>query len=158
MAQMNLSFTPSILFHFLLRVFIVILCGISILWIPLVKSSQGGQLFIYLQAVQTYLGTPIGPVFIWAILWKRMNEKVRNGLSSLCIHALLYITMQQVNKNCMLYKWLFFFIWMGLYDVLKNISFLRPQPALTGEKTWHAEACGKPMAIRRFLAGLFDLP
>ncbi|XP_064616810.1 sodium/mannose cotransporter SLC5A10-like [Liolophura sinensis] len=57
------------------RVFIVVLCGISILWIPLVKSSQGGQLFIYLQAVQAYLGTPIGPVFIWAILWKRMNEK-----------------------------------------------------------------------------------
>ncbi|KAK3587617.1 hypothetical protein CHS0354_032825 [Potamilus streckersoni] len=56
------------------RVFIVGLCGISILWIPLVRSSQSGQLFIYIQAVQGYLGTPIGALFLWAILWKRMNE------------------------------------------------------------------------------------
>ncbi|KAL3858002.1 hypothetical protein ACJMK2_012620, partial [Sinanodonta woodiana] len=56
------------------RVFIIGLCGISILWIPLVRSSQSGQLFIYIQAVQGYLGTPIGALFLWAILWKRMNE------------------------------------------------------------------------------------
>lgn len=57
------------------RVFIAVLCGLSILWIPLVKSSQGGQLFVYIQAIQGYLGTPVGILFLWAILWKRMNEK-----------------------------------------------------------------------------------
>ncbi|XP_067660642.1 sodium/mannose cotransporter SLC5A10-like [Haliotis asinina] len=56
------------------RVAIVILCGVSILWIPMIRSSQGGQLFNYIQAVQGYLGTPIGPLFIMAVLWKRMNE------------------------------------------------------------------------------------
>ncbi|XP_013413373.1 sodium/glucose cotransporter 5-like [Lingula anatina] len=57
------------------RVFIVVLCGVSILWIPLVQSSQGGTLFNYIQAVQGYLGTPISALFLLAIFWKRMTEK-----------------------------------------------------------------------------------
>ncbi|KAL8611815.1 hypothetical protein ACOMHN_053536 [Nucella lapillus] len=57
------------------RVFVLLLCVVAIFWIPLVKSSQGGQLFNYIQAVQGYLGTPIGALFIMAILWKRMNER-----------------------------------------------------------------------------------
>lgn len=56
--------------------FIVILCVLSILWIPLVKASQSGQLFVYIQSVQGYLGTPIGALFVLAILWGRMNEQV----------------------------------------------------------------------------------
>ncbi|WAR03091.1 SC5A9-like protein [Mya arenaria] len=57
------------------RVFVAVVSGLSILWIPLVKSSQSGQLFVYIQAVQGYLGTPIGALFLWAILWRRMNEQ-----------------------------------------------------------------------------------
>lgn len=56
------------------RLFVLLMCGIAILWIPMVRSSQGGQLFNYIQAVQGYLGTPIGALFIMAIFWKRMNE------------------------------------------------------------------------------------
>ncbi|XP_045173428.2 sodium/glucose cotransporter 4-like [Mercenaria mercenaria] len=57
------------------RVFILLLCALSILWIPLVKSSKSGQLFIYIQAVQGYLGVPLGPLFIFAIFWHRMSEQ-----------------------------------------------------------------------------------
>ncbi|XP_059148470.1 sodium/myo-inositol cotransporter 2-like [Physella acuta] len=57
------------------RLFVLLLCGVAILWIPMVRSSQGGQLFNYIQAVQGYLGTPIGALFLAAILWKRMNER-----------------------------------------------------------------------------------
>ncbi|XP_046558291.1 sodium/glucose cotransporter 5-like [Haliotis rubra] len=57
------------------RLSVVFLCAVSILWIPMVKSSAGGQLFTYIQAVQGYLGTPIGALFLGAILWPRMNEK-----------------------------------------------------------------------------------
>ncbi|XP_021344911.1 sodium/glucose cotransporter 4-like, partial [Mizuhopecten yessoensis] len=57
------------------RIFIVILCGISIAWIPLVRSSQGGQLFNYIQSIQGYLGTPIGALFVLGVFWKRMNEQ-----------------------------------------------------------------------------------
>lgn len=58
------------------RIFIVALCVVSILWIPLLRSSQGGQLFAYINAVQSYLGTPIGALFLLAITWKRMSEQV----------------------------------------------------------------------------------
>ncbi|XP_065930862.1 sodium/myo-inositol cotransporter 2-like [Magallana gigas] len=57
------------------RIFILFLCAVSILWIPLVRSSQGGQLFNYIQAVQGYLGTPIGALFLLAVVWKRMTEQ-----------------------------------------------------------------------------------
>jgi len=60
------------------RVFILVMCVLSIAWIPLVKSSKSGMLFVYIQAVQGYLGTPIGPVFIFAIFWHKMSEKVRS--------------------------------------------------------------------------------
>ena len=58
------------------RITVVVLCGITILWLPMVKTSQGGQIFIYLNAVQAYFGTPVGIVFLWAMLWKRCTEKV----------------------------------------------------------------------------------
>ena len=54
----------------------MVLCLITILWLPMVKSSQGGQIFIYLNAVQAYFGTPVGMVYLWGILWKRCSEKV----------------------------------------------------------------------------------
>jgi len=69
--------------HCLYRVFIVILCGVSILWIPLVQSSAGGQLFIYIQSIQGYLGTPIGLLFTMAIFWRPMNEQVIVDMFSL---------------------------------------------------------------------------
>ena len=61
---------------YITRITVVVLCGISILWLPMVKSSQGGQLFIYLNSVQAYFGAPVGIVYIWAIWWKRCSEKV----------------------------------------------------------------------------------
>ena len=72
-------------FVFLFRVFILVLCVVSILWIPLVQSSAGGQLFVYIQSIQGYLGTPLGAVFLMAIFWKRMNEKVGRVCTNLGI-------------------------------------------------------------------------
>lgn len=48
----------------------------SILWIPVIQASQGGQLFIYIQAVSSYLQPPVAVVFIMGCFWKRTNEKV----------------------------------------------------------------------------------
>ncbi|XP_041370247.1 sodium/glucose cotransporter 4-like [Gigantopelta aegis] len=56
------------------RCFILVMCAASILWIPLVRSSQRGQLFNYINAMQGYLGTPTGILFLFAVLWKRTNE------------------------------------------------------------------------------------
>ncbi|XP_062820748.1 sodium/myo-inositol cotransporter 2 [Anolis carolinensis] len=57
------------------RVFVLLLVAISILWIPLVQASQGGQLFIYIQTISSYLQPPVAVVFILGCFWKRTNEK-----------------------------------------------------------------------------------
>uniref|UniRef100_A0AAR2LHN2 Sodium/myo-inositol cotransporter 2 n=1 Tax=Pygocentrus nattereri TaxID=42514 RepID=A0AAR2LHN2_PYGNA len=48
---------------------------VSVLWIPLVQSSQGGQLFIYIQSISSYLQPPVSVVFIAGCFWRRTNEK-----------------------------------------------------------------------------------
>uniref|UniRef100_A0A8C5KCI6 Sodium/myo-inositol cotransporter 2 n=2 Tax=Jaculus jaculus TaxID=51337 RepID=A0A8C5KCI6_JACJA len=57
------------------RVFVLILVLVSILWIPVVQASQGGQLFIYIQSISSYLQPPVAVIFIMGCFWKRTNEK-----------------------------------------------------------------------------------
>ncbi|XP_032098872.1 sodium/myo-inositol cotransporter 2 isoform X1 [Sapajus apella] len=57
------------------RVFVMLLVLVSILWIPVVQASQGGQLFIYIQSISSYLQPPVAVVFIMGCFWKRTNEK-----------------------------------------------------------------------------------
>ncbi|XP_048207225.1 sodium/glucose cotransporter 4 isoform X1 [Perognathus longimembris pacificus] len=56
------------------RVFIVVLVVISILWIPIIQSSNSGQLFDYIQSVTSYLAPPITALFLLAIFCKRVTE------------------------------------------------------------------------------------
>ncbi|KAB7504967.1 Sodium/myo-inositol cotransporter [Armadillidium nasatum] len=56
------------------RTFIIILVLISILWIPIIEKTQGGELYIYIQAIAAYLAPPIAAVYCLAILYKRINE------------------------------------------------------------------------------------
>ncbi|XP_055507376.1 sodium/myo-inositol cotransporter 2-like isoform X2 [Leucoraja erinacea] len=56
------------------RIFVLILVVVSVLWIPLVQASQGGQLFIYIQSITSYLTPPIAVVFVSGCFWKRANE------------------------------------------------------------------------------------
>lgn len=57
------------------RVFVLVLVVVSVLWIPLVQASQGGQLFIYIQSISMYLQPPVSVVFLSGCFWKRANEK-----------------------------------------------------------------------------------
>ncbi|XP_016078153.1 PREDICTED: sodium/myo-inositol cotransporter 2 isoform X4 [Miniopterus natalensis] len=57
------------------RVFVLLLVLVSILWIPVIQASQGGQLFIYIQSISSYLQPPVAVVFIMGCFWKRSNEK-----------------------------------------------------------------------------------
>ncbi|XP_069119420.1 sodium/glucose cotransporter 4-like isoform X2 [Argopecten irradians] len=56
------------------RLFVAIMCVVSVLWIPLVKSSQGGKLFQYMTAMEAYLGAPTGILFLFSIFWKGTTE------------------------------------------------------------------------------------
>ncbi|XP_060921400.1 sodium/myo-inositol cotransporter 2 [Labrus mixtus] len=76
------------------RVFVLVLVVVSVLWIPVVQASQGGQLFIYIQSISTYLQPPVSIVFLLGCFWKRTNEKgafwgLAIGLVIGCIRMLL---------------------------------------------------------------------
>ncbi|XP_033117980.1 sodium/glucose cotransporter 4-like [Anneissia japonica] len=57
------------------RLFIVCMLVVSILWIPIVQAYQGGQLFVYIQSLQSYFAPPIFTAFVLGVLWRRINEK-----------------------------------------------------------------------------------
>lgn len=63
-------------YSWLCRVFILVLIGVSIAWIPVVQSAQSGQLFDYIQSITSYLTPPIAATFMLAIFCKRVNEPV----------------------------------------------------------------------------------
>ncbi|KAJ7403958.1 hypothetical protein WISP_147967 [Willisornis vidua] len=57
------------------RVVTVVLVALSVVWIPILQSSSGGQLYVYIQAVTSYLAPPVTTVFILAVFWPRANEQ-----------------------------------------------------------------------------------
>lgn len=57
------------------RIMVAIMTGIGILWIPVVQNVQGGQLFIYIQAVSAYFSPPIAALYLLSILWTKATEK-----------------------------------------------------------------------------------
>ncbi|XP_014853908.1 PREDICTED: sodium/myo-inositol cotransporter 2-like [Poecilia mexicana] len=76
------------------RVFVLVLVAVSVLWIPVVQASQGGQLFIYIQSISTYLQPPVSIIFLMGCFWKRTNEQgafwgLAIGLTVGCIRMLL---------------------------------------------------------------------
>ncbi|XP_063759477.1 sodium/myo-inositol cotransporter 2 isoform X3 [Eleginops maclovinus] len=76
------------------RVFVLVLVVVSVLWIPVIQASQGGQLFIYIQSISTYLQPPVSIIFLTGCFWKRTNEKgafwgLVIGLVVGCIRMLL---------------------------------------------------------------------
>lgn len=55
---------------------VVVVSGI--LWIPFMKYISG-ELYHYLQSVQSYLAPPITAVFLLGLFWKRINSKGANA-------------------------------------------------------------------------------
>lgn len=75
--------------YFECRLFVAILVVISILWIPIIKASQGSQLFVYIQSITSYLAPPVCAVYVLAILWQRINEKASRIFSLVDTNVLL---------------------------------------------------------------------
>ncbi len=55
---------------------VVVVTGL--LWIPLMKFISG-ELYHYLQSVQSYLAPPITAVFLLGVFWKRINARGANA-------------------------------------------------------------------------------
>ncbi|KAK3568424.1 hypothetical protein QTP86_005888 [Hemibagrus guttatus] len=56
------------------RVFVIIMVGISIAWVPVIIEMQGGQMYMYIQEMAGYLTPPIAALFLLGVFWKRCNE------------------------------------------------------------------------------------
>ncbi len=56
------------------RVFVVLLVGASIAWLPIVQSFS--ELYMYIQSIQSLLSAPVCAVYALALLWPRTNEQV----------------------------------------------------------------------------------
>ncbi|XP_077774785.1 sodium/mannose cotransporter SLC5A10 isoform X5 [Podarcis muralis] len=57
------------------RIVTIVLVAVSVVWIPILQSSNSGQLYIYIQSVTSYLAPPVTAVFLLAVFWKRANEQ-----------------------------------------------------------------------------------
>lgn len=57
------------------RIFVVVLGAVSILWIPLIESSNEAELFHYVNSITAYFSPPITVLYLTAVLWERINEQ-----------------------------------------------------------------------------------
>ncbi|XP_041378394.1 sodium/myo-inositol cotransporter-like isoform X2 [Gigantopelta aegis] len=57
------------------RLFILVMVGLSIAWVPVIKETQGGQVFIYINEITNYLAPPFAAIFLLAVLVPFVNEK-----------------------------------------------------------------------------------
>lgn len=53
---------------------VLLLVGVSLVWLPIIQGAHGSQLFVYIQTIQSYLAPPITMVFGLGILWPRLSE------------------------------------------------------------------------------------
>lgn len=84
---------------------IVVISGI--LWIPFMKFISG-ELYHYLQSVQSYLAPPIAAVFLFGIFWKRINARgAQAALIGGFVLGLLRLVAELTKKH--LSGWLYTF-------------------------------------------------
>ena len=77
----------------------LVLVGVSIVWIPVLQASQGGQLFNYIQSVTGYLAPPVLSLYLLAILWKRTNEKATHLNIYFEMYFFLSFKIQHTRKE-----------------------------------------------------------
>lgn len=56
------------------RLFIIIMVGVVIAWIPVIQNAKGGEVYLYVSAVNGYLGAPTCAMFLLAMFWARTTE------------------------------------------------------------------------------------
>lgn len=82
-----IAYVFLVLFDVFFRIMVAIMTGIGILWIPVVQNVQGGQLFLYIQAVSAYFSPPIAALYLIAILWTKATEKVNENAKGYRLHS-----------------------------------------------------------------------
>lgn len=79
------------------QVAVIVLVALGLAWIPFM-SVVSGQLFTYVQSVQSYISPPIAAVFLLGILWPRANS--RGAVAALSVGFVLGLgrLILEINK------------------------------------------------------------
>ena len=98
---------------FYFRVFVLVLVGLSILWVPIIKESQGTELFVYIQEISSFLQPPIIAVFMAGLFWSRANELVSfiasyKGFKSYLLPHRLPVSCAPIDYNMLPILYIFF--------------------------------------------------
>lgn len=115
---------------------VVVISGI--LWIPFMKYISG-ELYHYLQSVQSYIAPPITAVFLLGIFWKRINAK--GAISTLIggfIIGMIRLVAELFKEHLggILYRfadvnflYFCFYLFVACVGALVIISYLTPEPS-----------------------------
>jgi SSS family solute:Na+ symporter len=99
------------------RVVTVIMVVVGLLYVPMMKHLGGSQLYKYLQSVQAYISPPIAAVFLFGVLWKRINGQ--GALAALYTGFVLGIGRLFLEFGHNAYKWS-----LGPVEPLITMNFL----------------------------------
>ena len=115
---------------------VVVLFGL--LWIPLMKNISG-ELYHYLQSVQSYIAPPIAAVFFLGVFWSRINARgaVTTLFAGFILGMLrLILELSKSHLSGVLFafanvNFLYFAIFLFVFCifVLIVVSLLSPKPA-----------------------------
>ena len=110
----------------------------GILWVPFMKYSSG-EVYHYIQSVQSYIAPPIAAVFLMGLFWKRINSK--GAVTVLVVGFILGMgrLVAEINKEN-LSGWLYsfatvnflhfsIFLFLGCITVMIIVSLLTQKPA-----------------------------
>ncbi|XP_052077864.1 sodium/glucose cotransporter 4-like [Mytilus californianus] len=57
------------------RLTVLVLVVLSVLWLPILKTAEGGIIWFYMQAIRSYLIPPMCVLFVLGLFWKRLTEQ-----------------------------------------------------------------------------------
>ncbi len=112
---------------FIGRIATGVLVVLGIIWIPVMQLISG-QLYHYLQSVQSYIAPPIAAVFLLGIFWKRLNAK--GAISTLVggflvgmLRLLMEVFKSDLTPGSLLYKFadvnfLYFAVYLFIFSVI----------------------------------------
>ncbi|CAF1275738.1 unnamed protein product [Rotaria sordida] len=148
------------------RVFVMILVAVSILWIPIIRATQGSRLFDYMQAVQSFLAPPVAACYLLGVLWKRINEEGAfwGLIAGLFVGMFRFIweysytampcQFQHLDKrpsiirfNFLYFSILLFFISASVTIVVSLLTKPIPDKYISGLTTFDLDNPVKPIAI-----------
>ena len=72
------------------RLFVVALTVVAVLLIPVMASSNGGEIFRYSTTITGYLSAPTCAMFFLAMFWKRVSEPVFSLQNMTCYFVVWY--------------------------------------------------------------------